>query len=559
MTLEEKTEKGFIDHQEISNTDHQDVASYDSHSFKSMERRSNISNAIVAGFTDKYLNASSIGFNLAISAHLFGYVLFEIPSSLVSKVLGFNVWIPILMVFWGGISMTQAAVSSALQLGIVRFFLGAAEAGFSPAVIDYICLFYSRKEITFRYGIFMALSIMTGAFTGLMAYGILRIQSSSLKSFQIMFLLEGVPTFILAAIVAVFLTSGPGNSRFLTPNERDFTVERLRPEGGVDEKDVSVMKHQAKSAFLDPKVYAYVLAATAGSIPNNVLNYFLPTLVKQLGYSSVDAQLMSVPPFVVATIVMLIFTWLADKYQVRVLPLLIADILTIIGTAGMLGTSAFDLSLYKLRYFFIILVACGIYTAQTVIYSWITGNVVGQYKRNITIAASFTVGNIGGVIGILLFPLNLAPSFTTGTTVCLAMMILQFVVAISMKFYLEYENKRRDLAILSKNNFQLSASELKNTKLIREKVEKLVEHEPKFDEILYVVLGFLYASNFSLAAFNSAFNSLTFLDAKVKEKPKDNAIKENCKDNTIEKEDLENNGISEEDCGSTIAVKGDYI
>ncbi|CAG8597300.1 19907_t:CDS:2, partial [Dentiscutata erythropus] len=446
--------------------------------------KSNISNAIVAGFTDKYLNASSIGFNIAISAHLFGYVFFEIPSSLVAKVFGFNVWIPILMVLWGGISMTQAAVSSALQLGIVRFFLGAAEAGFSPAVIDYICLFYSRKEITFRYGVFMALSILTGAFTGLLAYGILQIRTSSLKSFQIMFLLEGVPTFILAAIVAVFLTSGPGNSRFLTPNEREFTVERLRPEGGVDEKDVSVMKHQAKSAFLDPKVYVYVLAATAGSIPNNVLNYFLPTLVKQLGYSAVDAQLMSVPPFVVATIVMLIFTWLADKYEVRALPLLISDILTIIGSAGMLATSASDPSLYKLRYFFIILVACGVYTAQTVIYSWITGNVVGQYKRNITIAASFTIGNIGGVIGILLFPLNLAPSFTTGTTACLAMMILQFVVAISMKFYLEYENKRRDLAILSKNNFQLSTSELKNTKLIREKVERLIENEPKFDEIL---------------------------------------------------------------------------
>ncbi|CAG8799997.1 18508_t:CDS:1, partial [Gigaspora rosea] len=53
-----------------------------------------------------------------------------------------------------------------------------------------------------------------------------------------------------------------------------------------------------------------------------------------------------------------------------------------------------------------------------------------------------------------------------------------------MKFHLEYENKRRDLATLSKHNFQLSKSELKNTKLIREKAAKLVEHEPKFDEIL---------------------------------------------------------------------------
>ncbi|RIB03009.1 major facilitator superfamily domain-containing protein [Gigaspora rosea] len=507
MTLKERTEKGITDY-EITSTTNQDAASYDSYTFKVMEKRvlrkfdifilplctllylfmlvdrSNISNAIAAGFTDQYLQSSSIGFNVAVSAHLIGYVLFEIPSSLVSKVLGFHVWIPIIMVIWAGISMSQAAVTTAVQLGIVRFLLGAAEAGFSPAVIDYICLFYARKEITLRYGIFMALAIISGAFTGLLAYGILQIKGAALKGFQIIFLIEGIPTVVLAIIVAIFFTRGPGDARFLTLDERTFTIERLRPEGGVDEKDTSVMKSQAKSAFYDPRVYGYIIAATAGSILNNVLNYFLPTLVKQLGYSSVDAQLMSVPPFLIATVVMLTISWLSDKYQVRAVPLLIADIITIIRTAGMLGTSANDPSLFKLRYFFIILLACGIYSAQVIIYSWITGNVVGQYKRNITIATGFTFGNIGGVIGILLFPLNLAPSFTTGTIVCLSMMILQFVIALIMKFHLEYENKRRDLATLSKHNFQLSKSELKNTKLIREKAAKLVEHEPKFDEIL---------------------------------------------------------------------------
>ncbi|CAG8742466.1 14007_t:CDS:2, partial [Gigaspora rosea] len=162
MTFEERTEKGITDY-EITSTTNQDAASYDSYTFKVMEKRvlrkfdifilplctllylfmlvdrSNISNTIAAGFTDKYLQSSSIGFNVAVSAHLIGYVLFEIPST---------------------------AVSSAVQLGIVRFFLD--EAGFSPAAIDYICLFYARKEITLRYGIFMALAIISGAFTGLL-------------------------------------------------------------------------------------------------------------------------------------------------------------------------------------------------------------------------------------------------------------------------------------------------------------------------------------------------------------------------------------------------------
>ncbi|RIB06978.1 major facilitator superfamily domain-containing protein [Gigaspora rosea] len=364
MTFEERTEKGITDY-EITSTTNQDAASYDSYTFKVMEKR------VLRKFDIFILR------------------------------LGFHVWIPIIMVVWAGISMSQAAVSSAVQLGIVRFFLGADEAGFSPAAIDYICLFYARKEITLRYGIFMALAIISGAFTGLLV----SIWNTSNKRGCITRVSNNVfnrryPNSCSCCNCCYFLYSGPGNARFLTRDERTFTIERLRPEGGVDEKDTSVIKSQTKSAFYDPRVYGYIIAATAGSILNNVLNYFLPTLVKQLGYSSVDAQLMSVPPFLIATVVMLTISWLSDKYQ-----------------------------------------------------------------RNITIATGFTFGNIGDVIGILLFPLNLAPSFTTGTIVCLSMMILQFVVALIMKFHLEYENKRRDLATLSKHNVQLSNSELKHTKL----------------------------------------------------------------------------------------------
>ncbi|CAG8720123.1 14111_t:CDS:2, partial [Racocetra fulgida] len=191
----------------------------------------------------------------------------------------------------------------------------------------------------------------------------------------------------------------PGNARFLTPEERRFTIDRLKPEGGVDEENRSVIKSQAKSAFFDHRVYVYILAATFGAIPFNALNYFLPTLVGQLGYNPVETQLMSVPPYIIATIVMIIFSWLADKYQVRALPIMVGDIVAIIGIAGTIATSATDPTLL-------------------------------------------------------------------------------------MKFHLNYENKKRDLATLSNNKIQLSESELKDTKSIKEKAAKLVEHEPKFDDIL---------------------------------------------------------------------------
>ncbi|CAG8821956.1 27439_t:CDS:2, partial [Racocetra persica] len=116
MAIEEKSEVVITDH---------DVASYDEYEDKSIEKRIIrkldiylLRNAIVAGFTGKYLQSSDLEFNLAVAAHLFGIVFFEIPSSLVSKILGFHVWVPIIMVCWGVASMCQAAVTTSLQLGI---------------------------------------------------------------------------------------------------------------------------------------------------------------------------------------------------------------------------------------------------------------------------------------------------------------------------------------------------------------------------------------------------------------------------------------------------------
>ncbi|CAG8594945.1 6538_t:CDS:2 [Cetraspora pellucida] len=150
----------------------------------------------------------------------------------------------------------------------------------------------------------------------------------------------------------------------------------------------------------------------------------------------------------------------------------------------MLATSSTDPSLFKLRYVFTTLMACGVFTSQPIVISWLTGNIVGQYKRNVTIATFFTIGNIGSVVGLLVFTKDAPPAFTTGMIICLSISVFQFVLCALMKFNLDYENKKRDLATLAKHNVHLSESKLRDTKLIMVKAAKLVEYEPKFDEIL---------------------------------------------------------------------------
>lgn len=179
----------------------------------------------------------------------------------------------------------------------------------------------------------------------------------------------------MALIIAVFLTRSPRNARFLTPEEREFAVDRLKSEGGPNEVDRSTAKAQIKLAFTDHLTYIYLLLFTLTSIQLNALNIHLPTLVYQLGFSDIQAQVMVIPPLLISTVFMIINSWSSDKYQTRTWNILAGYLLSIIGLTGMLATQANVPSLYNLRYFFTILLACGGYSVVPIIFSWSTCNV----------------------------------------------------------------------------------------------------------------------------------------------------------------------------------------
>ncbi|CAG8453119.1 6557_t:CDS:2 [Dentiscutata heterogama] len=363
---------------------------------------------------------------LPVSAQFMGYIIFDVPSTLVTNILGFHVWIPILMVCWAVTSMSQAACTNVIQLGIVRFLLGSFEAAFPPCVTGYIGLFYARKELTLRYSIQMVITIIAGALSGFASYFILQISGTSLSGFQWLFIIGGIPTLILALITAIFITRGPEDARFFTPEEREFAVERLKSEGGPTKIiDRNLAKAQFKLAFSDIQTYFYLIIVLISAIPNFALNFNLPTLVNQLGYDNLQAQLMVIPPILVATVFTIFNAWCSDKYQTRTWNILAAYSVSFIGLVGLIATHANDPT--------------------------------GQYKRSTTLAVIFVSAQVGGIIGILVFPASDAPSFLMG-------------------------NIKRDLNILA--NHKLNDSDLKDNKGIREIAMKLVENEPKFDEVL---------------------------------------------------------------------------
>ncbi|KAF0475776.1 major facilitator superfamily domain-containing protein [Gigaspora margarita] len=374
-----------------------------------------------------------------------------------------------------------------IQIHFFDYFIntGMFEAGFPPSNTAYIGLFYARKELTFRYSIFMVITTISGALSGFVSYFILQISGTSLTGFQWLFIIENIPTIFLALIIAIFVTRGPGDARFFTPEEREFAVERLKSEGGPTKRvDRDLAKAQIKLTFADIQTYFYFFIVLISAIPNFVLNFYLPTLVNQLGYDAIQAQLMVIPPILVSTVVTTFNSWCSDRYNTRAWNILIGYSFSIIALVGMIATRADDPSLYKLRYFFLILLACGAYSVLPILFSWCICNNLGQYKRSTALAMIFTSAQMGGIVGILIYPANDAPSFLMGNSICLASVILSAILVTVLKFYLESLNKKRDLIILANHDYKLNDNDLKYNNRISEIAMSLVEKEPKFDEVL---------------------------------------------------------------------------
>ncbi|KAH8550881.1 MFS general substrate transporter [Umbelopsis sp. PMI_123] len=396
--------------------------------------RTNIGNAKIAGLlTDLNMDAG-VQYNWALSIFFFGYLLLEIPSNLILAYTRPSLYIPAIMMCWAVISALTGLVQSYSGLLAVRFFLGIVEAGFFPGCLFLLSSWYKKHELAKRMSILYCGSIVSGAFGGLMAYGIIQGLEGArgIAGWRWLFIIEGSIT-VFAAIIAVFiLPDYPTTTRWLSKEEIRIAETRLVLDGHepAQGKAEFTFRHVGM-ALKDWRVYFFVflfmLDVCAGTI-----SYFIPTIVANLGYSSAQAQLMTAPPYVFAAILALFNGWHADRTQERgyhvATPMLMAMVGFIISAATM-NLAA--------RYFALFLCAGGIWSTIAIILAW-TGNTLNfpKEKRAVSLALVNMIGNLSSVYGAQLYPASNGPRYVPGNVANATFCFAGAVLAVLMKHYI---------------------------------------------------------------------------------------------------------------------------
>lgn len=342
------------------------------------------------------------------------YVIFEIPSNLLIARVRPSLYLSGLCVIWGGVAALMAACRNYQQLAAVRFCLGVCEAGFAPGVAFYLSSWYKRYELSKRFAIYYTATAVSGAFSGLLAGIITQYLNGArgLAGWQWLFIIEGVGSSALGMVTWFFMPDYPATTKWLTDDERILAAQRLAYDGlgAAQGAEGHIGEWQAvKMVFRDWRSWILVVIymLVTGS---QTIQYFVPTLVAQLGYTGYDAQYHTIPLYASAFVFILAFSFASDYYQNKH---------HFIAAAGIFGGCMFILTVAitnnTAQYITLIFAFGAVYALPPLVLIWVPNIIVAPaQKRAVAIALVNALGNSASIYGVFLWPANNAPRYIPG-------------------------------------------------------------------------------------------------------------------------------------------------
>ncbi|MBW8708183.1 MAG: MFS transporter [Alphaproteobacteria bacterium] len=346
--------------------------------------RSNISFAALQmnrelGFSPQvYGNAAGIFF--------LGYFLFEVPSNLALQKVGARIWMCRICISWGLLSMLTAFCKEPVSFCIVRFLLGAAEAGLYPGMILYMTYWFPQSTRARFIALFLGGVPLSAVIGSPLSGWLLGVSGHGLSGWQWMMVLEGIPSLLCGLATLWVLPDGPMKAKWLSAEEKQIITTRLaaEPPGAL---------HGLKEMLLDKRIWLLMIPDFSIVIALYGLNLWQPQMVSAMGYSNIQTGFIVALPYLLAMGAMVALGWSSDKSGERAGHVAFG---AMAGAAGMLGAVLF--TSHALIILSLCLACCGIYAALAVFWTLPSALLRGTAAAGgLALLNSFS--NLGGYFG----------------------------------------------------------------------------------------------------------------------------------------------------------------
>ena len=372
--------------------------------------RNNVGFAKLTMGADVGLTEAAFGFGAGV--FFIGYAIFEVPSNAGMVRFGARKWIARIMISWGILSTAMIFTAGPTSFAVLRFLLGAAEAGFFPAMIFYLTLWFPQKVRVTVLGTFILAQPISNAIGAPLSGAILAMpEFLGVQDWQWLFIIEGVPAIVLGILVPKLLTDRPEEATWLSDAERGWLTSTIAHEN-------SLVAQTGHGRFLDglkdSRVWAYAMLNFGMVCGIYGFGLWLPTVIKSLGqFSTVQVGLISVIPYGAAAVFLYLWARNSDRTGLRAAHAAGSMVLAAVGLIGAGLTAAGSPVLALL---FLTIAAMGVYSATAPLLAMPASVFVGAAAAA-GIGLVNAVGNVGGFVAP--YAVGLINQATGGTRVSL--------------------------------------------------------------------------------------------------------------------------------------------
>lgn len=301
--------------------------------------RGNLSQAVSDNMLDD-LGLTTADYNYGNMFSRLAFMAAELPSGIISKAIGPDLWLPIQMVLWSIVAASQAALSGKKSFYATRALIALLEGGFIPDMVLWLSYFFTASELSTRLAYFWTSLSLCDIFTALLAFALLRMRGvAGLEGWRWLFLIEGLFTLIIG-ILSYFLmvpsaaqTKRPWNKKgWFTEREEKILVNRvLRDDpskGDMHNRQALTLSTLWKS-ITDFDLWPIYFIGLIAFIPSSTVNSYLTLTLKQMGFSTFDTNLMTIPASVLHIITLLTITKISEVVKQKCYVILINPIWSI--------------------------------------------------------------------------------------------------------------------------------------------------------------------------------------------------------------------------------------
>lgn len=414
--------------------------------------RGNLAQAVSDNLLED-LNMNTNNYNTGMTIFYVCFLAAELPSQLVSKRLGADVWIPIQITSWSIVTICQFRLNGKGSFYACRALLGFLEGGFIPDLVLWLSYFYTSAELSIRLSFFWTAMYATTIVNYLIAYGILHMRGVHGRTgWAWLFLIEGFITLAIG-ISAFFLmvpsavqTGKPWNKNgWLTEEEQKIVVNKILrddPSKGDMHNRQGLSLKMLFQALCDWHLWPIYLIGICAYIPENTITAYLTLVLRDMGFSTFHTNLLCIPYNFLKIIVLIVVTYFSERIT-NIFGTALIQPLWVVPLVGILRFWKGSLVNHW-----------GTYVVLTIMLAdpYIHAMMVSACSRNSQSIKTRTVSaslynmfvQAGSIISSNIYRTPDKPLYHAGNSVLFAFGLVMFPILIGTKLFYMYLNKRRD-------------------------------------------------------------------------------------------------------------------